>query len=265
MKVESRSSLMVVVALLLAFPQSQVEAKDSPKHGEVLWAKNRIRATGSGAPDLKAANVAVARLGAERAAKLDALRNILETTKGVRVSTGKSVGNVLADDKELRTKIEGWVKGFKVIDTRYYSDGGVDLVVEMPIDGVFFDAFLEGKKVAGAKSKEGDLFTGLIFNAKGLGFEPALAPTVKSESGEVLFDVSLVQDNLIGESGAVGYSATLDKAQKDARSGERPLVVRALRTSSPASSDLVVADKDLEKIKALAGVIQAGKVMVVID
>ena len=247
---------------------SQVLAEKSPKHGEILWAKNTIRATGSGAPDLKAANVAVARLGAERAAKLDALRNILEATKGVRVSTNKSVGHVLAGNQALEAKIQGWVKGFRVIDTRYYSDGGVDLVVEVDMDGVLFDAFLKGakgKKADAHQGKEPDLFTGLILNAKGLGFEPALAPSVVSESGEKLFDVSFVHQDVLAKSGVVAYADTLDKAQKDKRSGARPLVIRALRTISPASSDLVVPDKDVDKLKSLGGILAAGKVLVVID
>ena len=139
---DMRTALWALVCVLLLGTGLQVGAAKSPKHGEVLWAKNTIRATGSGAPSLKAANVAVARLGAERAAKLDALRNILEATKGVRVSTGKSVAHALEGNQALEAKIAGWVKGFRVIDTRYYSDGGVDLVVEVEMDGVLFDAFL---------------------------------------------------------------------------------------------------------------------------
>ena len=42
-------------------------------HGEINWTLKQIRARGSGAPNLDAQNVAVVRLGAERAAKMDAL------------------------------------------------------------------------------------------------------------------------------------------------------------------------------------------------
>src|SRR5690606_36389070 len=44
-------------------------------HGEVNWSAKTVTATGSGAANLKDASVAVARLNAERAAKLDAYRN----------------------------------------------------------------------------------------------------------------------------------------------------------------------------------------------
>src|SRR5437867_12181386 len=76
-------------------------------HGKIDWSTKTITATGSGAPNLKAANVAVARLEAERAAKLDALRNILEAVKGVRVTSGQSAGARMDAAAEVRSKIAG--------------------------------------------------------------------------------------------------------------------------------------------------------------
>ena len=77
-------SMTLTLAPLAAIAEEP--AKDavaqSVAHGSIDWTNKTITATGSGAPDLKAANVAVARLGAERAAKADALRNILEAVKG---------------------------------------------------------------------------------------------------------------------------------------------------------------------------------------
>src|SRR5262245_10929441 len=57
--------------------RAQDVAQEVPGHGKINWTDKTITVTGSGAPNLKAANVAVARLGAERAAKMDAFRNIL--------------------------------------------------------------------------------------------------------------------------------------------------------------------------------------------
>ena len=54
-------------------------------HGEINWSKKTVTATGSGVANLKDGNVAQARLMAERAAKIDALRNIIETLQGIQV------------------------------------------------------------------------------------------------------------------------------------------------------------------------------------
>src|SRR5262245_32069859 len=61
------------------------------EHGEVNWTEKTVLATGSGAPNTKLQNVAQVRLAAERAAKIDAYRNILETLKGVKI-TAKTSG-----------------------------------------------------------------------------------------------------------------------------------------------------------------------------
>jgi len=54
--------------------------------GEIDWNRRVLIGHGQGAPDLNAPSVAVARLGAERAAKLDAYRNALESLKGCSCS-----------------------------------------------------------------------------------------------------------------------------------------------------------------------------------
>src|SRR4051794_34607319 len=66
-------------------------APTSPPGG-VDWKGQVLTATGSGAPNMRATSAAQARLGAERAAKLDALRNLLEQVKGVQLTSTKKVG-----------------------------------------------------------------------------------------------------------------------------------------------------------------------------
>src|SRR2546430_290687 len=92
--------------------------------GTVDWQKKVVKCSGSGAPNLKdsSGNVAVARIGAERAAKLDALRNCMEALKGVNIKTGETVGGAVAGDGGLRAKVEGVVKGFKIVGApRYFN------------------------------------------------------------------------------------------------------------------------------------------------
>ena len=116
-------------ALLLA----SLAARASPT-GEIDWQRRVIKARGQGAPDLNAPSIAVARLGAERAAKADALRNLLETLDGMQVSSGSNVGAVLQGDGALKTRTEGTVRGFRVLQPHYFSDGGVALDVELDLD-----------------------------------------------------------------------------------------------------------------------------------
>src|SRR5205807_1567016 len=102
--------------------------------GEIDWNRRVLVGHGQGAPDLNAPSVAVARLGAERAAKVDAYRNAIESLKGMELQSGGSLGTLLQNDATLTSRVDGKLKGVKPIKVHYFSDGGVSLDIEVPLD-----------------------------------------------------------------------------------------------------------------------------------
>jgi hypothetical protein len=100
-----------------------------PPQGE--WAPITIRATGGGAPPGRATNPAQARLMAERAAKMDAYRNLLEQAYGVNISSSSTVRNFITQNDVIRSRVEAYIRGAKVIDTRMLDDGGVEVEMEV--------------------------------------------------------------------------------------------------------------------------------------
>ena len=119
--------LVLVAALAAASAFAQTK-------GEIDWNRRVLVGHGQGAPDLNAPSVAVARLGAERAAKVDAYRNALESLSGLQVQSGGTVGSLLQSDSSLMARVDGTLKGVKPIKTHYFSDGGVSLDIEVPLD-----------------------------------------------------------------------------------------------------------------------------------
>ena len=122
-----RIALIAALAAAPAFAQTK---------GEIDWNRRVLVGHGQGAPDLNAPSVAVARLGAERAAKLDAYRNALESLKGLEVQSGGSVASLMQNDATLTARVDGALKGVKPVKTHYYSDGGVSLDIEVPLDAL---------------------------------------------------------------------------------------------------------------------------------
>jgi hypothetical protein len=120
---------LLALSLLAASP-----ARAADKTGEVDWDRRVVKARGQGAPDLNAPSISFARLNAEKAAKADALRNLLETLKGVQVTSGDQAGTLLQQDGALRARVEGALRGFKVVAPHYFADGGVALDVEVELD-----------------------------------------------------------------------------------------------------------------------------------
>jgi hypothetical protein len=120
---------LVVAALAAAAPAES---------GTVDWPRRVVRCTGLGAPSLRdaAGNILVARLAAERAARRAARRSCLAALNGIVLETGITVASALAADDALAASVRAAVKVAKVVGApRYFSDGGVELTLEVPLGG----------------------------------------------------------------------------------------------------------------------------------
>ena len=100
----------------------------------------QVYAKGIGAPPAQAANAAQARAMAERAAFVVAIRNLLETVKGVRVDSESVVENFMVKSDVIRARVDGIVKGAQIIKKEYMSDGSVEVLVGMNMRGSFLNA-----------------------------------------------------------------------------------------------------------------------------
>jgi len=238
-------------------------------HGQVNWTDRTITATGSGAPDLKAPNVAVARLGAERVAKLDALRNIMEALKGVQLSSEITVENEMVTNSKMSSKIQGVIRRFKVLKTKYYSDGGVDLIVQVSLDGQLGSSLVKTGTKGEALPAEGKAtHTGLVIDARGLKLLPALSPKILDESGKVVYDSEFLTEEALENQGVVAYFNDLGAAKKTKRVASSPLVFKAMKLSKGSKTDLVLSNADASKLKDPGSNLKflaEGKVVLVTD
>lgn len=101
------------------------------------WVSQGIVATGYGVAPADAETPAQGRLLAERAAELDAKRQLLERIGGVQVSSSTSVRDFITQYDEIRTGVDGIIRGAHRVDTRYNDDGTVEVDVEAPLDEVW--------------------------------------------------------------------------------------------------------------------------------
>lgn len=111
--------------------------------GVINWTQGLVTAKGSGAPPTGITVISQARLMAERAAKADALRNLLEAVKGVRVDADTTVENFTTKNDVVMTRVSGIVKGATVVDKRYLSDGGVEVTVAVYLTGELLAVMLQ--------------------------------------------------------------------------------------------------------------------------
>ena len=100
------------------------------------WVSRKETAIGTGIPP-KDSDPTEGRLMAERAAKLDALRNLAEKIYGVSIDSQTTVKNFVTQSDQIRADVETFMRGAEVVDTKYLPDGSVQVEVALDLRGVW--------------------------------------------------------------------------------------------------------------------------------
>jgi hypothetical protein len=290
---------LVVVMMLSGLALSQNVNQQVGSNGAVDWSNQILRATGIGSPNPNMPETAQ-RAGAIDTAKKAALRNLLETVKGMTLDAETTVRNFMVENDVINTRVSGLVRNFTVVDTKYMSTGDIEVTVEMPMAGALADALLPqamggmtlgpvsgavcpccgqpwpaGKPMpAGMNANQpvaattGGAFTGLVIDAKGLGVRPAMAPKVLDESGQEIYGSKYVSRDYAIQIGMVGYEKDVNRARGNDRVAGNPLIVKGLKSSGPNKADVVVSAATATAIRNAAAsqnFLDKCKVMFIVD
>lgn len=270
-------TLLSLVAILLVFvfsAQAQIYQQVGTA-GAINWQDQILTSTGIGAPNPKMP-LAAQRAGAIEAAKRVALRNLLETVKGMSITSETTVENAMISSDIINTKVSGIVRNFKVTDIRYMSTGDVEVDVQVPLSGVLADALLPqqgmlmapGQGIPGFQSVQSAVFTGLIVDARGTNLRPAMAPKIVDSKGNEIYGTGYVNREYAVQIGVIGYEKDLNRAKTNERVTDNPLVVKAVKSSGTNSCDVVVSDADAQMIASAAqnlNFMEKCKVMIILD
>ena len=327
-------AVLTVPAAVFSQNENPGDAVEIVSSGKINWTVGVITATGIGAPPAQPANAAQARAMAERAAFVVALRNLLEIVKGVRVDSESVVENFMVKSDVIRTRVDGTVKGARIVKTQYLSDGSVEVQVSMPLKGALLDALvpenfgrpagapvpqkpapqpakpaipsppsqkpaepvkpLPSTPVPAAPEKKpeptkpapppaaakpekkpepqqqpeppkpvapsegeitaafkGGTATGLVIDGRGLGLRPALLPKIVDPQGQELYVGQVVPRTNAVEQGVAGYAKDVNAAANNFRVTDNPAVIRGLRASGTARTDVVVGQADAQTLRQL--------------
>lgn len=76
----------------------------------------------------------LARATTQRAAQLDGYRKLAELLYGTVISSKTTLKDYAIKDDRITTTVEGVVKGAEIIDTQYFSDGSVNVIMAIRAD-----------------------------------------------------------------------------------------------------------------------------------
>ena len=103
--------------------------------GSINWTAGYIEAVGIAAPPDRSVNKINARPMVLRAAKADALRNLLEIVKGIQVDSKTTIRAYMVESDIINTQVSGLVQGAMVADQQYIPDGTVEVKLKMSLYG----------------------------------------------------------------------------------------------------------------------------------
>ena len=150
----------------------------------------------------------------------------------------------------------------------YFSDGAVDIIVEMSLFGPLVNLALPPTGGQELRSGTREIASGLIVDARGTSFLLTLAPVVIDEAGGAIYSPAQVDNQVALREGLASYFRGLEEAKKSGRAGEKPLVLKALRVNPPNSSNLVISRSDADRFRspgADLSFLRKGRVVIVVD
>ncbi|MCK5192871.1 MAG: hypothetical protein KAQ71_03615 [Desulfobulbaceae bacterium] len=225
--------------------------------GYINWSKGIVQAKGIGTLSKKFHGDVNDSSTALEDAKQDACLKIFEVVKGIRIDGTTVVGDYAAENNVIISKIEGIVKNAEVVKKEYFSDGTVEVTMEMNLKGGFAQLVLPGEirplesiKPLSPVKNASSVFTGLVVDAGGLGSKPVMSPKILDETGQEVYGSAFVSREYAVQQGMSGYSKDLTAAKNNQRVAGNPLTVKGLRIEGNGHSDIVISNADASRLRS---------------
>jgi hypothetical protein len=99
---------------------------------------------------------------------------------------------------------------------------------------------------------KGGVATGLVIDGRGLGLRPALLPKIIDMQGQEIYVGQVVTRTNAVEQGVAGYAKDVSAAANNFRVTDNPAVLKGLRASGTARTDIVVGQTDAQMLRQLS-------------
>lgn len=270
---------------------------EKSSNGCIDWENGVIYATGMGVPNPNFPTAAQKRYSAYEAAKVVAMRNLLQTVGEINITSTRTVKMGMLESDDINTQINGKLRHVQEAgQPKSMSDGSIWVTMKMFMRDI--RSILLGNEQFGGglqrlvktpiQSEQSQdqpaevvqesiddiyggsvdtLYGGLIIDARESGVSPAMSPKIYDASGVEVYGSAAVERDFALRSGIVGYVKGLEQALKNDRIRGKALIIKAIRDGNK-SSDLIISDQDaklLRKLEASQTFLREARVIIVIS
>lgn len=218
-----------------------VKNEDGQVVGQISWKTDVIEAVGMATSSVE--DPAQRKLLARRGAMLDAKSQLLEIIKKHPVDRETITNDLMETYDIIKTKIDGVISGAEIVSGSEVWKGGI-YSLKMQIPGeVIYEVVMEeldkDKKIAKLPMKESS-YTGLLIDIRGIKIMPGIYVNILDEDGNKICGRMHPTYRL---------STAAIETINDKKIGDNPLRVKAKSTTGDYNIDIVVGNKEAQKIK----------------
>ncbi|MGA9478395.1 MAG: hypothetical protein WBV21_11480, partial [Desulfobacterales bacterium] len=93
------------------------------------------------------------------------------------------------------------------------------------------------------------IFTGLVVDARNITANPVLAPRIVDENEQEVYGAAFASRDFAVQYGMSSYVTDIDEIKGSYRLGQRPLIVKGIKTIGPGHSDIVIGNASAVKLR----------------
>jgi len=227
--------------------QTDVRVVETLPRGQVDWTEGAVLSRGSATGTTLRGTRALTDQAAVQAAR----QGLWGGLEQVRLDARQMLGPTLLQVEAHRQALEALIAQAAAVETRYLPGGTVETAVQLPFAGRLTALLLAQSSavIPDGEPRSEAVHTGVVIDARGLAIQPALFPRIVDESGQSLYAPEVVDVEAAVQQGYVAYAKAFDQTPAQARIGERPLVLRALRVAGDTRVDLVLSNTEATRLR----------------
>ena len=212
----------------------------------------------------------------QQQAEEETVKTLYDTLARVSINSDFTIYNLIENDKDLTEKIMDALNNARLLGVSYPTRTSVKVLMALDIiTNNLISDFI--RSVNSYKTEPivtyfdaGKDYDSLVIDARNIGFNPSLFPTVYDEDGNAIYDIAYIDKNVASTNGYITYSTNSYLTNQNIRNvlGENPYNVVAWRTRGRLAGDLVIGNEDASIIMSgtrLKNALKNCKVVFIID